>query len=62
MISKEERSIIATELWNTSLDSLYDESLQRALARITKAQNTSWRGVLRRLAQLIDPEGVDDAV
>lgn len=60
MISKEERSIIATELWNTSFDSLYDESLQRVLARITKAKNTSWRGVLRRLAQLIDPEGGDD--
>ena len=60
MISKEERSIIATELWNTSLDGLYDESLQRALARITKARNTSWRGVLRRLAHLIDPEGEDD--
>ena len=60
MISKEERSIIATELWNTAFDSLYDESLQRALARIIKARNTSWRGVLRRLAQLIDPEVGDD--
>lgn len=60
MISKEERSIIATELWNTAFDSLYGESLQRALARITKARSTSWRGVLRRLAQLIDPEWGDD--
>ena len=29
-------------------------------ASITEARDTSWRGVLRRLAELIDPEGGDD--
>ena len=60
MVDKEERFEIAQELQRTSLDSLGSETLQRALARITRAQNTSWRGVLRRLAELIDPEGGDD--
>lgn len=60
MVDKEERFEIAQELLRTSNDSLGRETLQRALARITEARDTSWRGVLRRLAELIDPEGGDD--
>ena len=56
MVDKEERFEIAQELRRTSYDSLGSETLQRALARITEARDTSWRGVLRRLAELIDPE------
>ena len=60
MVDKEERFEIARELQRTSLDSLGSETLQRALARITEAKDTSWRGIMRRLADLIDPEGGDD--
>ena len=60
MVDKEERFEIARELRSTSFDSLGSETMQRALARITEARDTSWRGVLRRLAELIDPEGGDD--
>lgn len=60
MVDKEERFEIAQELQRTSFDSLGSETLQRALARIIEAQDTSWRWVLRRLAELIDPEGGDD--
>lgn len=55
MADKNERFEIARELQRTSLDSLGSETLQRALARITEAQDTSWRGVMRRLAELIEP-------
>lgn len=55
MVDKEERFEIAQELQRTSCDSLGSESLQRALARITEAKDTSWRGVMRRLAELIEP-------
>ena len=55
MVDKEERLEIAQELQRTSCDSLGSESLQRALARITEAKDTSWRGVMRRLAELIEP-------
>lgn len=57
MISDQQRREVAQELQRTSYDSLGSETLQRALARITKARDTSWRGVLRRLAELIYPEG-----
>lgn len=57
MISDQQRREVAQELQRTSYDSLGSESLQRALARITGAKDTSWRGVLRRLAELICPEG-----
>ena len=60
MVDKEERFEIAQELRSMSYDSLGSETLQRALARITEARDTSWRGVLRRLAELIDPERGDD--
>ena len=60
MVDKEERFEIAQELRRTSCDSLGNETLQRALARVIEARDTSWRGVLRRLAELIDPEGKDD--
>lgn len=46
---------IAEELRKTANDSLGSESLQKALARITYAHDGSWRGVLRRIADLIDP-------
>ena len=54
MVDKEERFEIAQELQRTSFDSLGSETLQRALARIIEAQDTSWRGVMRRIADLID--------
>ena len=56
-ISDEERREVAKRLRYTAADSLDGESLQRALARIAGANDTSWRGVLRRLADLIDPDG-----
>lgn len=55
MVDKEERFEIAQELQRTSYDSLGSETLQRALARITESKDTSWRGVMRRLAELIEP-------
>ena len=54
MVDKEERFEIARELRRTSCDSLGSETLQRALARIIEAKDTSWRGIMRRLAELID--------
>ena len=50
----EERLRIVEELNRTANDSLGGESLQRALARITGATDTSWRGVMRRVAELAD--------
>lgn len=47
-ITTEERLRIVEELNRTANDSLGGESLQRALARITGAKDTSWRGVMRR--------------
>ncbi len=46
---------IASELRRKANDSLDGESLQRAIARITGADDSSWRGVMRRLADLIEP-------
>lgn len=60
MVDKEERFEIAQELRRTSCDSLGSETLQKALARVTSAKDTSWRCVLRRLAELIEPDGEDD--
>ena len=60
MADREERLKIAYHLRSASYDSLGSDSLQRALARITEAKDTSWRGVLRRLAELIDPVRGDD--
>lgn len=60
MVDKEERFEIARELRRASYDSLGSETLQRALARVIEARDTSWRGVLRRLAELIDSEGEGD--
>lgn len=54
MISDEKRREVAKWLRYTAAESLGGESLQRALARIAGAKDTSWRGVLRRLADLID--------
>ena len=48
------RRTIAVELRRVASDSLDGESLNRALARITCAEDSSWRGVMRRLADLID--------
>lgn len=60
MASRDERGRIACELRITSADSLGGETLQKALARIARAEDTSWRGVLRRLAELIEPSGPGD--
>lgn len=51
-ITTEERLRIVEELNRTANDSLGGESLQRALARITGAEDTSWRVVMRRVAEL----------
>lgn len=50
-----DRCAIANESRRVSNDSLSGESLQRALARIAGAEDSSWRGVMRRIADLIDP-------
>lgn len=55
MTSDDKRREVAHQLQSTSYDSLGSESLQRALARISEAKDASWRGVLRRIADLIDP-------
>ena len=60
MTSDEERLEIVKKLRRTANDDLNGLSLQRNLAAITKAEDGSWHGVLRRLADLIDPEGGDD--
>jgi hypothetical protein len=58
--SDDERRVIAKKLRYTANDGLYGLSLQKGLAVITEAEDGSWRGVMRRLADLIDPEGGDD--
>ncbi len=60
MASDKERLEIVKKLRRTANDDLGGLSLQRNLAIITEARDTSWRGVLRRLAELIDPEGEND--
>ena len=50
-----ERENIAARLRYIASDSLDGKSLQRALAETTGAGDGSWRGVMRRLADLIDP-------
>lgn len=52
--SNEECRDIAAKLRYTANDDLGGLSLQRQLAAITKAEDGSWRGVMRRLADLID--------
>lgn len=54
-MSTNDRRTIAGELRRKANDSLDGESLQRALARIAGADDSSWRGVMRRLADLIGP-------
>lgn len=53
-MTDEELNEIASRLRRTANDSLGGESLQKALARITVAEDVSWRGVMRRIADLID--------
>lgn len=53
-ISGEERREIVKKLRCTANDDLGGLSLQKNLAAITKAEDGSWRGVMRRLADLID--------
>lgn len=50
----EEAREIAKKLRYTANDDLGGLSLQKNLAAITKAEDGSWRGVMRRLADLID--------
>ena len=54
MISNEERRAIVKKLRYTANDDLGGLSLQKNLAAITKTEDGSWRGVMRRLADLID--------
>ena len=53
-MTTEELDEIVSRLRRTAIDTLGGESLQRALARITKAPATDWRTVIRRIAELID--------
>ena len=53
-ISGEERREIVKKLRYTANDDLGGLSLQKNLAAITKAEDGGWRGVMRRLADLID--------
>ena len=53
-IESEEAREIAKKLRYTANDDLGGLSLQRNLAAITKSADGSWRGVMRRLADLID--------
>ena len=53
-MTDEELNEIASRLRRTANDSLGVESLQKALARITVAEDVSWRGVMRRIADLIE--------
>ena len=53
-MTDEELNEIASRLRRTANDSLGGESLQRALARITKAPAADWRTVMRHIADLID--------
>lgn len=55
MVDKDEKWEVARDLRRTSNDTLSGKSLQKALAEIIEAQDTSWRGVMRRLADLIEP-------
>lgn len=54
MMLTEDLSETVNVLRRTAADSLGGESLQKALARITKAPATDWRTVMRRIADLID--------
>lgn len=53
-VSDEQYREIAKKLRYTANDDLGGLSLQKNLAAITKAEDGSWRGVMRRLADLID--------
>lgn len=59
-ISDSERREVAAKLRHAANDDLGGLGLQRNLAAITNAKDTSWRGVMRRLADVIDPDGEDD--
>lgn len=54
MSSNDECRAIAKKLRYVANDDLGGSGLQRNLAAITKAEDGSWRGVMRRLADLID--------
>lgn len=60
MTSDKQRREVAAKLRHTANDDIGGLSLQRNLAAITKAKDASWRGVMRRLADLIDPDGEND--
>lgn len=61
-MSTNDRRTIAAELRRKANDSLDGESLQHALARIAGADDSSWRGVMRRVADLIDPSLTCDII
>lgn len=50
------RNQIVEELRRCAVDTLDGLSFQRKLAEITRAGDTSWRGVMRRVAELIEPK------
>ena len=53
-VSNEERRAMVKKLRYTANDDLGGLSLQKNLAAITKSADGSWRGVMHRLADLID--------
>lgn len=54
MITDDNRNQIVEELRRCAADTLDGLSFQRKLADITEASDTSWRGVMRRVAELVD--------
>ena len=54
MIDNDKRREIASRLRYVANDELGGMSLQKRLAKELELENTSWRGVLRGIADLID--------
>lgn len=54
MMLTEDLSETVNVLRRIAGDSLGGDAFQRVLARITKAPDTNWRSVMRRIADLID--------
>lgn len=54
MITNEKRREIASRLRYVANDELGGMSLQKRLAKELELENTSWRGVLRGVAELIE--------
>lgn len=53
-MTTQELNEITSRLRHTAVDTLGGESLQKVLARITRAPDTNWRAVMIHIANLID--------